>query len=491
MTIIKKIVLTLIIAIPLLFGALIATLPLLPAPYAVNISWGDIAGGATQTDNSLHSRLSIPDEYSISLFASGLGNARFMRLTSEGDLLLSIPRSGKIVLLKADLNNDGQSDQQSTVIEGLNKPHGLDLFEGWLYIAETNAIGRIRFDQQTGKTQGSYKRLDTTLPGGGNHWTRTLKFGPDSKLYVSAGSSCNACEEDHALRATMFRYNADGSDREIIATGLRNSVGFDWAPNGELYATENSRDLLGDDIPPDELNLIIPDQFYGWPVAWGDKQADPDFGSGQALKIAESIPPAHNFRAHNAPLGMTFLNKPRSENVIMESLVALHGSWNRSVKDGYKIVSLQWQSDGSIIEEDFISGFEYKGDVIGRPVDVVEDSNGTLYISDDYSGSVYRVTKGKTNTSLTTLEIQQTHKTSQPVVSLDSSQLKQAQQLYQTYNCQSCHNSNLKPLENLSLRYDRDSLAVFLETPASPMPVFPFKPGERLLMSDWLLQEYP
>ena len=195
----------------------------------------------------------------------------------------------------------------------------------------------------------STQRIVTGLPEKGNHWTRTLRVGPDGRLYVSIGSSCNVCEEKDPRRAAMLRMQLDGSGQEILATGLRNSVGFDWRPaTGELFATDNGRDLLGDDFPPCELNRITPGGFYGWPYANGDNVPDPDFGAGHEAQIATALPPVHRFRAHNAPLGIVFLrNQPAGDAYHGAALVALHGSWNRTRKDGYKVVSLHWRPDGS------------------------------------------------------------------------------------------------------------------------------------------------
>ncbi|HEX7373810.1 MAG TPA: PQQ-dependent sugar dehydrogenase, partial [Steroidobacteraceae bacterium] len=205
---------------------------------------------------------------------------------------------------------------------------------------------------------------------------------------------CNVCIEADERRATMMRMHPDGSGAEIFATGLRNSVGFDWAPwDGALYATENGRDLLGDDFPPDELNRVERGHFYGWPYVNGNDALDPDFGRDNADKLAESTLPAHGFRPHNAPLGMVFL---RPEHLPADyqrtALVALHGSWNRRQLDGYKVVSLHWQADGSIVERDFLTGFLTESKLIGRPAGVTQGTDGAIYISDDYAGVIYRVT---------------------------------------------------------------------------------------------------
>src|SRR5262249_33984814 len=261
----------------------------------------------------------------------------------------------------------------------------------------TGAVGRIRFDAETHATSGAFTRVVTGLPTSGNHWTRTVRIGPDGMVYVSMGSSCNACVEDDHRRAAILRYRLDGSGQELYATGLRNAVSFDWRPGtDELYATDNRRDLLGDDLPPDELNRNMPGRIYGWPFANGDRVPDPDFGTGHAAEIAASIPPAHAFHPHNAALGITFV---RGTHVPPDyrgaALVALHGSWNRTRKDGYKVVSLHWQPDGRIGERDFLWGFLKTEDVIGRPVDVAEGPDGAFYVSDDYAGAVFRVSFGE------------------------------------------------------------------------------------------------
>lgn len=341
-------------------------------------------------------RILAPEGFSVSVYADNLPMVRFMAFSAEGDLLVSRPRAGEVVLLGRDADGDGLPDSRRRLLGELTRPHGLALQNGYLYIAESNAVGRVAFDGIRGELAGSYERVIVDLPDSGNHWSKTIGFGPDGRLYLSIGSSCNACVEDDERRATMMRFDAGGGDAQLFATGLRNSAGFDWAPwSGELYATDNGRDLLGDDFPPCELNQVLEDGFYGWPFVNGFGQLDPDLGKGKEDLLATAINPAFGFPAHNAPLGMTFMGDSKGFPA-RSALVALHGSWNRSSPDGYKVVLLSWQQDGSIRSRDFVSGFEQDGDIIGRPVDVVQGPRGDIYISDDYAGVIYRVSPDST-----------------------------------------------------------------------------------------------
>lgn len=337
-------------------------------------------------------QLRLPPGLAVHAYSTDVPLARVIIFTPTGDLIVSRTRGGIVSLLERDRNSDGRPDAHRILFEDLDGPHGLALRDGWLYIAERTAIGRVRFDPDAGQVIGAYTHVLTGLTTDGFHQTKTIAFGPDGWLYLSQGSTCNACVEKDERRATIMRMRPDGSAAEVIATGLRNSVGFDWAPwDDALYATENGRDLLGDDFPPDELNRIERGGFYGWPYFNGNGESDPDMGSAPAAKIP-ARPPVHAFRPHNAPLGIHFLRSadlpPGFERT---ALVALHGSWNRRTPDGYKVVALQWQEDGEIVERDFLSGFLGSDGIIGRPAWVTEGPDGAVYVSDDYAGVIYRV----------------------------------------------------------------------------------------------------
>jgi glucose/arabinose dehydrogenase len=476
-----------------------ATKGLAGAAAAVLVATCGRGVGATASE----SRLRPPAGATVSIFAADLPNARFLRFTERGDLLVSLPRSGRVVLLQPDANGDGRSDGRHDVVTGLDRPHGLDLRDGWLYVAETDAVGRIRFDEAAGTTSGTFERL-AKLPGRGMHWTRTVRFGPDDWMYVSIGSDCNVCVEKDPRRAAIVRFHPDGSSEEIYATGLRNAVGFDWRPeNGQMYATDNGRDYLGDDFPPCELDRIVKGGFFGWPFANGDRVPDPDLGTGQEDRIAASIPPVHGFRAHNAPLGITFL---RGEGVPAEyrgaALVALHGSWNRTHKDGYKVVSLHWGSDDQVAEKDFLTGFlRPNEDVIGRPVDVAEGPDGSVYVSDDEVGAVYRVEWQATPARSRTPPppaVPPGAAAPAKAVPLAKEAIARGRALWDANGCAACHDPRArkpgvvtKPLAGLSKRYDAGSLSEYLRTPKPPMPVFDLTDAQRADLAAFLLAEHP
>jgi glucose/arabinose dehydrogenase len=382
-----------LIALALLLAALAACALLLPERFAVNVPLlGTWWGAEPPPQSELARRVQVPEGFAIGIFAQGIRNARFLRFTPAGDLLVSSPREGTIFLVERDLDGDGRADAVRPLVEGLDRPHGMDFQGDWLFIGEASAIRRVRLGSDW-RSPSSLETVVSGIPEGGNHWTRTLRFGPDGLLYLSIGSSCNVCIESDPRRAAIVRYRPDGSGEEVFASGLRNSVGFDWRPGtGELYATDNGRDLLGDDFPPCELDRVVQGAHYGWPFASGDRVADPDFGAGNEARVRASVPPAHAFTAHTAPLGIAFYRGTAfPERYRGAAFVAQHGSWNRTRKSGYRVVVLVWDPDGRISESDFAVGFERDEDVIGRPVDVAEGPDGALYVSDDYAGSIYRI----------------------------------------------------------------------------------------------------
>jgi glucose/arabinose dehydrogenase len=369
-------------------------------PFGTAVSFAGYSGNAIP-EPLLAQRIHLPDGFRINTYAANIPNARMLRFTPAGDLLVSAPRQGKVLLVERDRNRDGVGDATRVLLDGIKAPHGLALHGDSLYIADATGLLRARFDSASGSVDGTAGRIVGRVPDGGSHWTRTVAVGPDEKLYLSVGSSCNVCKEEDPRRAAILRYELDGRYETIYATGLRNSVGLAWQPGtGALYATDNGRDWLGDDFPPCELNRIVEGGFYGWPFANGDRVPDPDFGRGRETEIAASIPPVHGFGAHTAPLGITFYDPAANAPSLFPpryrgaAFVAQHGSWNRTEKAGYRVLVLQFDADGTIREEVFANGFLRDGNVSGRPVDVAVGPDGALYVSDDFTGSIYRIAYG-------------------------------------------------------------------------------------------------
>ena len=447
------------------------------------------------------SQLVAPDGYGVSLFAEGIAEARGLRVTPAGDVLVSTPRDGRVVLLAADQDGDGASDGRSVLVEGLTRPNGLDLANGYLYVGEEDGVGRIAFDVAEGVVAGQYERIIDGLPPGGNHWKKTIRFGPDGLLYVAVGSSCNVCIEEDPRRAAILRYTADGAFVDTFATGLRNSGGFDWSPaTGTLYATDNGRDLLGDEFPPCELNAVVEGGFYGWPFANGVNLPDPDFGEGQQPVIDASIPPAHEFRAHNAPLGIVFLrHRDHPTEYRGAAVVALHGSWNRTAKDGYKVVSLHFGPDGSIEERDFLTGFLHDDEAIGRPTDVAEGPDGSVYVSDDFGSAVYRVTHGaSTNTSFRLPDGAASAGYDPATVSQQERQsaLGSGPAVLEAEECLVCHavsaggDPGQVVLSDLATKYTVDELADYLAMPTLLMPPYDAETEQRRALAVYLLESF-
>ena len=487
-------------------------------PFGLTVNFPGFSGDPIP-ESELARRVQVPPGFHINTYAGGIANARFLRFTPTGDLLVSAPRQGSVFLVERDADGDGVADGQRVLLADLNQPHGLALHQGWLYVAEGDAVLRVRFDAETGSIIGQPQRVVTGLPSGGNHWTRTVGIGPDDRLYVSVGSSCNNCVEDDPRRATLLRYDLDGGGGEIYADGLRNAVGFAWQPGtGDLYATENGRDLLGDDFPPCELNRIVSGGFYGWPYAHGDRVPDPSLGAANAERVAASIPPAFNFGAHTAPLGITFHPgaTPTSAAGLPFSVapavradfppawysaafVAEHGSWNRSTKVGYRVVALFFDATGGVRDKPFATGFVHDDAVSGRPVDVAFGPDGALYVSDDYTGAIYRIGYGAA--ARADAAPAPTAAARDPLAGLDAATVAAAAArgaaLWEAHPCATCHvqaqaaANAYRPLQQLGARYDVDALATYLTAPQPPMPTYAFDDAQRRDLAVYLLRAFP
>jgi glucose/arabinose dehydrogenase len=334
------------------------------------------------------------DGFGVGVFAEDTGPVRFMAYSPTGDLFVTVPAHDRVLVLP-DEDHDGVSDKILIFAEGagLNYPHGLAFRPGWLYVANTDSV--IRYPYERGDIRARTEpELVVPLPGGPKHRTRTILFGPDRRMYVSIGSSCNVCAEEDERRATVMRFEVDGGGAALFARGLRNAVGLAVNPTtGELWATENGRDGMGDDLPPDELNRLVAGANYGWPYCFGNQVVDPDMGREELL-CQGTVAPAVEFQAHSAPLGLAFYTGDQfPEEYHGDLFVAYHGSWDRSIPTGYNVVRVPFE-DGypSAPTQGFVHGWLRRDTRRwGRPVDIVVSPDGSLMVSDDAGERVYRV----------------------------------------------------------------------------------------------------
>ncbi len=348
--------------------------------------------------------LHVPDDYQVGIFADGLGGLRDMTFSPQGLMLVSDTGSGKVIALP-DANNDGIADDAITVLSGLRRPHGLAFYKNKLYVAEETGVSRyIWAEKEAAGGQLAVARLDKilfSLPQGDRHFTRSITFAEDGTMYVSLGSTCDSCVEKSPFLASIITSDAEGKAPKVYATGLRNATFVTLNPKTqELWGTEMGRDFLGDETPPDEINIIkgntsIPSNF-GWPKCYGQRIRDTNFtASGTSEQLcANTVPPIYEIPAHSAPLGLTFIDSAQfPADWQGDLLVAYHGSWNRSTPTGYKVVRLHVEGSSISNSEDFLTGFLQDGTAIGRPVDLIFDKGGNLYVSDDKVGKVYIISK--------------------------------------------------------------------------------------------------
>jgi glucose/arabinose dehydrogenase len=342
-------------------------------------------------------RLTVPAGYRATIFAI-VPKARFMVLGPDGAVYVSQPgrgRSGGQITRLTDTHGDGRAEMR-VAVSGLYMPHGMAFHHGAFYIANTDGVVRTTLDA-AGRAIGKPVYLNH-YPADGMHFTRTIIFDPDGKMYVSAGSDCNVCVEKDRERAAVMQYDADGSHGRVFASGLRNAVGLAVNPQTKaIWATQNERDELQpnhEDLPPDEINILRDGGDYGWPYCWGGRIPNPEFND--ASRCTKTIPPALSIQAHSAVLGITFLDKATQlpANMRGDALVALHGSWDRTVPTGAKVIRIRITDGKPVSAEDFVTGWQRPdGSRWGRPVDVLVDKDGSILISDDLSGEIVRISR--------------------------------------------------------------------------------------------------
>jgi glucose/arabinose dehydrogenase len=347
---------------------------------------------ACYADDALNRNISLPPGFSISIYADNIPDARSMALSPSNILFVGSRNAGSVYAV-IDKDRDYKADEVITIARGLNMPNGVAFLDGDLYVAEIHRI--IKFTDIEKRLRNPPKReiVLGTLPNKKWHGWKFIKFGPDGKLYVPVGAPCNVCEPDDELFGTISRINKDGSGLDIYASGIRNSVGFDWHPETrELWFTDNGRDMLGDNLPPDELNHAPRSGLhFGFPYLHGNDVVDPEYG--KKTKNLHFTKPAQELGPHVASLGMQFYTgKMFPDEYKHQIFIAEHGSWNRSEPIGYRISLVKLEDSKPVSYEIFAQGWLQKNKVLGRPVDLEIMADGSLLVSDDYSGKIYRIT---------------------------------------------------------------------------------------------------
>lgn len=341
--------------------------------------------------------LQAPSGFTVSTFATGLRNARILAVAPNGTVYLSRRDQGDILMLR-DTDGDGRAD--GVPVEVANRPnaHGLAIKDGKLYVATVKEI--YVADIQADGSLGPMTMLIGDLPDAGQHANRTIAFGPDGMLYISAGSTCNACNESNPENATLLRASPDGKQRSIFASGLRNTIGFGWHPaTGELWGLDHGIDYLGDEVQPEELNKIELGKQYGWPHVWGvdgiNPQSTPVGDITKAQWLANSTPMVMGYTAHAAPMQMVFYPQGGSfpADYSGDAFATMRGSWNRVPASGYEIVRIRFNNGQPVAFEPFVTGFLTDGGTthIARPVGLAVAPDGSLLMADDANGTIFRI----------------------------------------------------------------------------------------------------
>lgn len=344
--------------------------------------------------------LQVPEGFEAHLFADGLAHPRWMLVTPDGDVLLAESREGRITLLR-DEDGDGRADLRHTFASGFQRPHGMALHDGDLYVADLQAVWRIPYEP--GAVEGRGREPVTprgALGSGSGHWTRNIVFGPDGEhFYVAIGSRGNLGEEPEP-RATVQRFRIDGTDQTTFVGGLRNPVGIAFHPGtDDLYVVVNERDRYGDDHVPDFMTRIEQGDFYGWPYAYLGPHPDPEYGEARPDLVDITARPDVLFQAHSAPIGLVFYGGDQfPDRYRGGAFVAHRGSWNRGTPTGYRIVYVPFtegrpNGDYEVFADGFrTGGGDTRAEVWGRPAGLALAADGSLLIADDTGGSVWRVT---------------------------------------------------------------------------------------------------
>ncbi|MBL8002980.1 MAG: PQQ-dependent sugar dehydrogenase [Flavobacteriales bacterium] len=337
--------------------------------------------------------IKLPEGFRIEVYAENVPSARAMCWGDKGTLFVGSRDEGAVYAVR-DTNNDHKADAVITIARDLKMPVGVAFRNGDLYVSAVSSILRLRAIEDHLDAPPAPEVVTAGFPTETHHGWKFIAFGPDGRLYVPVGAPCNICLSEDSIFASITRIDVDNPGvPEIVAHGVRNTVGFDWDPrDSSLWFTDNGRDWLGDDSPDCELNHAVrPGQHFGYPFCHAGEVSDPEFGKGHAC--SDYAGPAAKLGAHVAPLGMRFLrNKGFPEAYHGAILIAEHGSWNRSVPSGYRLVLAHPRPDGTASTEVFAEGWLSGSKAWGRPADVLEMADGSVLVSDDAADLIYRIT---------------------------------------------------------------------------------------------------
>ena len=352
--------------------------------------------------DSFLEKIVLPEGFEIKIYADDVENARSMAISPSGTIFVGNRNKDNVFALK-DTDGDNVIDKKYLITNKLkNMPNGVAFHDGDLYVAEVNKIWKFENIEENLSYADKFDEyleepilISDDFPSDRHHGWKYISFGPDGKLYVPVGAPCNICESRDEIYASITRMNPDGSNREIYVKGVRNTVGFTWHPETkQLWFTDNGRDMLGDNIPPCELNKVTEkDQHFGYPYCHGSDIGDPEFGG--EYSCSDFVMPAQNLDPHVAPLGLKFYTgKMFPDEYKGDIFIAEHGSWNRSKKIGYRISRVKIENNKSVGYETFIYGWldDEEQEAWGRPVDILVLEDGSMLISDDKANAIYRVT---------------------------------------------------------------------------------------------------
>lgn len=346
---------------------------------------------AVEAQNLPIEKIKLPPGFEIGVYAGNVPNARAMTLSPSGTLFVGSMGEGKVYAI-LDRDKDNKADEIITIAQGLNMPVGVAFRDGALYVSAVSRVLRYDSIEARLKNPPAPVVVSEGFPSDRHHGWKFIRFGPDGWLYVPVGAPCNICERDDERYASIMRMKSDGSGLEVFARGVRNTVGFDWHPETkELWFTDNGRDWLGDNSPPDELNHAPKKGLhFGFPYCHGKNTPDPEFGTHR--KCEEFTPPAMELGPHVASLGMRFYTGTMFPKEYRNQIfIAEHGSWNRSVPIGYRVMLVRLENNKAVKYEVLAEGWLQGGRAWGRPVDVLVMPDGALLVSDDHAGAIYRI----------------------------------------------------------------------------------------------------